>query len=660
MNLRRLFSVAAVIIAVALPVWADQPQLAVLQTVPTQNVAVAQTLNLKSYFGYQGVSGQLVQFDTIRGKFYVELLASAAPVSVANFLSYVNEGKYTDTIIHRSTRLTTDGNRIIQGGGYTYAIPPGVVERKLPIALEYNLPNARGTLAYARSNDPDTATSEWFFNVDDNSTVLNASNGGGYAVFGRVIGNGMTVVDALASIPAYDAGAPFSALPAIDVQGTQIQLENLVRVASIKPASVYPSSSGDPTVLSFSATSANPALLSAEVVGSDLVLTPSDQIGTTTVTVTATEAGGAAVQTTFTALVGPQSPVIVLQPASHLAPAGMPVVLRVEASGVPLAYQWKKDGTNIAGATRSSLLVNSAGSYTVTVSNGAGEVTSDAAAVSFTGSGTAGRVVNLSVRTDAGTGAKTLIVGFVVSGSGTQKLLVRGLGPTLGGLGVSDYLPDPRISVIPLGTGTTVDSNDNWGGDAEVANIGAQVGAYPLVSNSSKDAAVVFDTAAGGFTAQVLGAGSSTGIALAEIYDATLPENYATAPRLVNVSARAEVGTGEHILIAGFVITGDTSRTVLIRGLGPWLSGQGVTGVLADPQLKVFTVGGDAIATNDNWGGDATLKSISTTVGASALDSDASKDAALLVTLAPGVYTAQVSGVGNTTGVGLVELYEVQ
>jgi hypothetical protein len=147
---------------------------------------------------------------------------------------------------------------------------------------------------------------------------------------------------------------------------------------------------------------------------------------------------------------------------------------------------------------------------------------------------------------------------------------------------------------------------------------------------------------------------TGSGIALAEIYD-TAPS---TGARLVNVSARAQVGTGNGILIAGFNVSGNVPRQILIRGVGPSLTAFGVGGVLTNPRLELYRAEG-LVQGNDNWGGSATLANAFARVGAFALGSSVSQDAAMLVTLPPGSYTAQVSGVGDTTGVALIEVYEV-
>ena len=265
----------------------------------------------------------------------------------------------------------------------------------------------------------------------------------------------------------------------------------------------------------------------------------------------------------------------------------------------------------------------------------------------------AGRIVNLSIRTDLANG-ETLIVGFVASG-GTKPLLLRAVGPTLRDFGVGGAMPDPQLSLYT--TGAVVATNDNWGagpGAAQLSSAAAQVGAFPLPA-SSLDAAMLAIAAGDGTTAQAYGRNGG-GIVLVELYD-TAPT---TAPRLVNVSARSRVGVGESALFAGFVIGGSTSRTLLVRAIGPTLGAFGVTGMLADPRLDIFAAGAAApLAGNDNWNGDSALVATFAVVGAFPLPAGTSRDAVLRITLEPGAYTARISGVGNTTGEALLEIYEV-
>lgn len=154
-------------------------------------------------------AGTIVRFDTTLGAFDVELHDDVVPATVANFLDYVLDGDYTNTLVHR-----TVPNFGIQGGGYDTDF--NVIPADPPIPLEYVLPNERGTLAMARfDSDPNSARSQWFINTVDNSSVL--APGGidpdGWAVFGRVLGNGMDVVDAIAAVPRYNFGSPLIQLP---------------------------------------------------------------------------------------------------------------------------------------------------------------------------------------------------------------------------------------------------------------------------------------------------------------------------------------------------------------------------------------------------------------------------------------------------------------
>jgi hypothetical protein len=273
---------------------------------------------------------------------------------------------------------------------------------------------------------------------------------------------------------------------------------------------------------------------------------------------------------------------------------------------------------------------------------------------------------NLSVRSSAGSGSQTLIAGFVIGGSGSKAVLLRGDGPSLAQFGVAGALPDPVLGLFNS-TGSEIASNSGWGGSPALSGIFNQVGAFPLLSGSL-DAALYQPLGAGGYTAQISSTSGDTGVALVEVYDA---DQGAPLSRFVNLSARSEVGTGSQDLIAGFNVAGSGNETVLVRGSGPALGAYAVTGFLANPQLTLFDSGGKAIATNTGWAnasviGNSTVPagiSGATTamfsqVGAFLLPAN-SPDCALVASLPPGAYTANVSGVDGTTGVALVEIYEV-
>ncbi len=272
------------------------------------------------------------------------------------------------------------------------------------------------------------------------------------------------------------------------------------------------------------------------------------------------------------------------------------------------------------------------------------------------------RLVNISARQQVtdGDGERTLITGFFVAGTGQQRLLLRSVGPTLGSYGVQTPLANPRLRLFD-GGGRMMQENDDWSG-TETSTTSAQVGAFPL-NAGSRDAAFVQTLSPGAYSVHVLGNGGS-GIALAEIYDASDAGNPAR-PYLVNLSTRGYVSAGEAQIGAGFVISGTTGLRVLIRGVGPALAGYGVTTALPDPQITLYR-GGNVVATNDDWSTPSTGAATGAEIAAAASASGAfalptgSKDAALLVTLAPGAYSAFVGGVNGTTGVALAEIYVVQ
>src|SRR5688500_12779759 len=241
---------------------------------------------------------------------------------------------------------------------------------------------------------------------------------------------------------------------------------------------------------------------------------------------------------------------------------------------------------------------------------------------------------------------QTLIVGFSVSG-GARGLVVRGVGPTLSSFGLDGTMADPRLELY--NGSALVTENEDWGNSAALSTAFAGMGAFPLVANS-RDAAFLQSIDG---TRSVHLKGTGAGVALVELYDT----GSGISPRLVNVSARNQVGTGDNILIFGFFVDGTGTKNVLIRAIGPRLTDLGVTGVLADPRFEVFRAGTTAaVVSNDNW--DASLASTFTAVGAFGLTTG-SRDAALVTALTPGSYTVQVSGVNGGTGEALVEIYEV-
>ena len=340
-----------------------------------------------------------------------------------------------------------------------------------------------------------------------------------------------------------------------------------------------------------------------------------------------------------------------------------------DASGA-ITYQWFLNQNAIPGATSSTYVLSGAtaadnGSYTCVATSSAGSVVSNAANLSVVASSDPGRLINISCRAVSGSGSNQLIAGYVVGGqnaAGSQPLLIRASGPALAAFGVAGILPDPVLTLNS--TAGIVATDSGWAGNALVASTAASVGAFTWTTPTSRDSALVESLAPGAYTAQVTGASGDSGVALAEVYDATPSGAYTgTSPRLMNISARVRVGTGANILIAGFVVGGSTSKTVLVRGAGPALANYGVSGLLTDPQLTLYQSNPDGtktlIQSNEGWAGSPQIASVASAVGAFSWGTQSTADSAILVTLPPGDYTAQVAGASGDSGVALVEVYDV-
>ena len=268
-------------------------------------------------------------------------------------------------------------------------------------------------------------------------------------------------------------------------------------------------------------------------------------------------------------------------------------------------------------------------------------------------------LVNLSTYAQAG-GSANLIAGFVVQGSGTKRFLLRAVGPTLARLNVPNVLADPALSLVSAGN--EVGANDNWSSTSEnfLSVLNATNGVTFQLGSGEKDAAIALPLAPGNYNAVVKSSDGGTGVALVEAYDL---EVNSTQARLVNLSTRARAGSGSNVLIAGLVIGGQGPLRLLVRAIGPGLAQFGVNGVLAQPTMTLYSeqtpIGGNVGWTAQGLTED--LAAAARLTGAFALSASAagSADCAAVVTLTPGSYTIQVSGVGGTTGEALVEVYVI-
>jgi len=262
-----------------------------------------------------------------------------------------------------------------------------------------------------------------------------------------------------------------------------------------------------------------------------------------------------------------------------------------------------------------------------------------------------------------------ITTGFVITdptGTGASKnILVRGIGPALLNYGIPSPILNTTLSLMDS-SGRVIASNTGWDGSASLSQVFAQVGAFPL-KTGSLDSALAVSLKPGAYTASLTSTDGTTGDALIEIYDADLkPLNI--PQRLVNLSSMGYVSTG-YPVIGGFSITGTSPKTVLIRGDGPTLSSYGASSPLADPVLKLYQ-GETVIASNTGWSTPTTVNAsypgasataISTAItnsGAFALPAG-SADSAILVTLPPGTYTAQITSASAGNGQALIEIYEL-
>jgi hypothetical protein len=252
--------------------------------------------------------------------------------------------------------------------------------------------------------------------------------------------------------------------------------------------------------------------------------------------------------------------------------------------------------------------------------------------------------VNISTRGNVAGGDNVLVGGLVVSGAGTKKIILRALGPSLAVDGATTLLADPILELHkPDGSIVT---NDNWRDTQEQEIIGTQ-----LAPSNNLESAIVATLDPGAYTAIVQGKNGGSGLALIEAYDL----DQSPSPRLANISTRGLVGTFNKVMIGGFILDGsEESSMVVVRGLGPSLTGLGVANALSDPALELHDAQGALIASDDNW-----KDSQQSEIEATGLAPNQDNESAIFAVLSGGVYTTVLRGMNDGTGIGLIEVYNL-
>jgi hypothetical protein len=269
---------------------------------------------------------------------------------------------------------------------------------------------------------------------------------------------------------------------------------------------------------------------------------------------------------------------------------------------------------------------------------------------------------NISTRSFVRTGENVMIGGFIVQGTGPKRVIIRAIGPELTQYGIANALANPRLELHNR-TGALIGSNDDWQttilGGVITTNQVSEIQNSGHAPTAASESAIIANLQPGNYTAILRGVNNTTGVALVEVYDLSP----AASSTLGNISTRSFVQTGENVMIGGFIVAGSGPKRVIIRAIGPELTQYGIANALANPRLELHNRTGEVIASNDNWqttilGGIITTNQV-TDIQNSSHAPTAASESAIIANLQPGNYTAILRGVNNTTGVALVEVYDL-
>jgi hypothetical protein len=316
----------------------------------------------------------------------------------------------------------------------------------------------------------------------------------------------------------------------------------------------------------------------------------------------------------------------------------------------PATGIWTATGSLVGARTRGTATLLSNGQVLVAGGNDSSNVAL-ATAELYVGPPTPSTLLNLSSRMRVLTDDRVLIAGFIITGTDLKRVLIRGIGPSLSGVGVT--LSDP---VLELHQGSiTLATSDNWKVQPDGTSQQADIEATTIPPAGDTESAILAVLSPGAYTAVLSGKGGGTGVGVIEVYDLGQGANSQPA----NISIRGFVDTGDNVMIGGLIVgggSGSGTARVILRALGTSIP---VAGALGDPTLELHDGSGTAIAFNDNWKTRPDGSSQQAEVEATGLPPTNGLESALVQTLPAGNYTAIVRGVNGTTGVGLVEAYNL-
>ena len=361
----------------------------------------------------------------------------------------------------------------------------------------------------------------------------------------------------------------------------------------------------------------------------------------------------------------PATQLAITSPTVVSAESGPPVAFQIVATNSPSGYS----ATGLpAGLSLDPLtgiisgVPTATGSFNVNiVANNAAAARADRAS-SDTGGGSASTNVvfyisgfekasalgNISTRLPVGTGDNAMIGGFIITGSQSENVAIRGIGPSLAGFGIANPLVDPTLQ-LRNSTGVILIENDNWQDDPAQA---AQLTGLNLALQNPKEAGIFATLQPGEYTAILAGNNQTGGVGLVEIYDT----GGAADAQLANISTRGFVQTADNVLIGGFILGGSDDTRVAVRGIGPSLAAFGLSPLLADPTLELHDSNGASVLVNDDWQDDPTQAA---QLVANGLAPANPKESAIFTSLPAGQFTAILAGKDGGTGIGLIEVYNL-